>query len=112
MFIPGETVRHQFIIPFAYDEIDHVVISYRQKDNIILEKTITSDFDELTGDTTSIAYDLSQQESLLFTDDNSFTIQLNVYTINGSRHASREMKSSSGIQYYRNVMKGAASNGE
>ena len=110
MFFPGETITHRFIIPFAKGEIDHVVITYKQKDQISLEKTITSNSEDMSEDSafsTKIEYTLSQQESLGFEDDVPFTMQVNVYSVGGSRHASHELKSSSGIQYYREVMTNA-----
>ena len=45
MFFPGETITHSFVIPFAANEIDHVILSYKQNGAIILEKTITSGFE-------------------------------------------------------------------
>lgn len=104
MFFPGETITHRFVIPFAAGEIDHVVLSYKQKEAIILEKTITSGFEKETQNSCSISYEFTQLESLLFSDNVPFTIQCNVYTKANTRHTSFEMKSSNGIQYLREVM--------
>ena len=111
MFFPGETITHRFIIPFAKGEIDHVVISYKQNDHILLEKTITSNSEDMSVDsafTTKIEYTLNQTESLTFDDDLPFTMQINVYSFGGSRHASHEINSSNGMQYFREVMNNAS----
>lgn len=104
MFFPGETITHSFVIPFTANEIDHVILSYKQNGAIILEKTITSGFEAEEAHVTKFDYHLTQNESLLFEDNLTFTIQCNVYTVGGTRHASQEMTSSSGIQYLREVM--------
>lgn len=105
MFFPGETITHRFVIPFSKADIDYVVISYKQNEQIMLEKTITSDLILKDTETTCvIEYDLSQTESLSFDDDLPFSMQLNVYSLNGTRHTSYELKESNGIQYFREVM--------
>lgn len=114
MFHPGETITHRFIIPFGIREIDYVIVSYKQNDHIILEKKITSDQIEDIPETRNLSivqYELTQTESLQFEDwhnegcNNSYTMQLNVYTTNGTRHASNILKEQNGIQYYREVMR-------
>ena len=104
MFFPGETVTHVFYIPFGQAEVDHVVLSYKQNGAIIFEKSITSGFEQESAGTTKVSYAFSQSESLLFEDNSPFTIQCNVFTTGGTRHASYEMNSSSGIQYLRDVL--------
>lgn len=42
MFHPGETLIHEFIIPFIYDTIEKVLVTYKQNDRLILIKEITS----------------------------------------------------------------------
>ena len=110
MFFPGETVTHRFVIPFNANEINHVILSYRQDDRIILEKTITSDYESLSGGTCAVATTLTQQEGLLFADNAGFTVQVNVYTKEGTRHSSFEVRSKSGIQTHRNTMKEVTDN--
>lgn len=81
-----------------------------QNENIILEKTVGSE--SITAQDTSssaVEYQLSQIEGMVFEDPRSggtadWTAQLNVYTKAGSRHTSHEIKSSNGIQYYREIM--------
>lgn len=104
VFFPGETITHRFEIPFAANEIDKVIISYKQKEAIMFEKIVTDGFEVEDQNFTSIAYQLTQGEGLLFADNAPFTIQLNVYTHGGSRHTSYELRSESGIQYVRDVI--------
>ena len=104
MFFPGETITHNFIIPFAKNEIAKVIITYKQNDQIILEKTVTSGFTDEPNQKTSFDYVFSQPESLVFQDNSDFTIQLNVYMISGTRHASYELRGSNGVQYLREVI--------
>ena len=106
MFFPGETITHRFIIPFSKADVDYVVISYKQNEQVMLEKTITSD--QITKETElscRIEYELKQIESLLFDDNMPFTMQLNVYSTSGTRHTSYELSERNGIQYFREVMK-------
>jgi len=104
MFFPGETITHRFVVPFAANEIDKVIISYKQKEAIMFEKTLTSGFVKEDQHITSVEFQLTQGEGLLFADDTPFTVQVNVYTIVGTRHTSHEMNSSSGVQYLREVI--------
>lgn len=104
MFFPGETITHIFVIPFNAKEIDHIVLSYKQNGAIIFEKVVTSGFEKDSENSTRISCSFSQNESLLFEDDSSFTIQCNVHTLAGSRHTSYEMNSQNGIQYLRDVL--------
>ena len=107
MFFPGETIIHKFVIPFEAIDISYVVVSYKQGDDIVFEKTITSGFEEEETNQTSFSFAFTQQESLRFSDNWAYTIQCNVYTKGGSRHTSNELKSSNGIQYLREVMSDA-----
>ena len=104
MFFPGETVTHHFVIPFAANEIDKIIFSYKQKEAIMFEKTLTNGFTSEGESITSVEFALTQGEGLLFADDAPFTIQVNVYTKQGTRHTSHELSSSSGVQYLREVM--------
>lgn len=117
MFHPGETVVHSFIIPFVTSTISQIIVSYRQNDHIILERIITSAMLNLNLQggggalqnfedpaMTKFKIELTQEESLLFNDNEKFYIQLNVYTEAGSRHASCEIDSTSGIQHIREVI--------
>ena len=104
MFFPGETITHRFVVPFAANEIDKAIFSYKQKEAIMFEKIITEGFIREEDHITSIEFQLSQGEGLLFADDAPFTVQVNIYTKVGTRHTSHEMGSSSGVQYLREVV--------
>ena len=103
MFFPGETITHNFVIPFSVNEVQEVTLSYKQNESIMFEKTITSGFVALSTQATRVTHVFTQAETLLFQDNTDFTIQINVYTKGGTRHASHEVKSSSGIQYLREL---------
>ena len=104
MFIPGETITHEFTIPFADDEISKVIVTYKQNNKIILTKPISSGFEQVTQAKTKITVLLSQQESLLFSDKDDYFIQLNVFTNEGARAASAEFRGSTGHQHYKKVI--------
>lgn len=48
MFHPGETVVHNFDIPFAKSSISLILVTYKQDGRIVLERTITSADDVFT----------------------------------------------------------------
>ena len=105
MFHPGETISHTFIIPFAVVELSKVIVTYKQSDHIVLTKTITSGFEQ--GETkakSKVIVTFDQRETLLFEENKPYTIQLNVYTQEGARAASCEIKGSSGVQHYKEVI--------
>ena len=104
MFSPGETVTQVFVIPFVISDVDHVVVSYKQNEVIVLEKTITGGFMEHDESSTSFAVELTQTDSLMFADCDYYNIQVNVYTVGGSRHASKAIRDKNGLQYHREVM--------
>jgi hypothetical protein len=104
VFFPGETITHRFVVPFAVKEINKVVVSYKQHESIILEKTIATGFKGEGTNITSFEIPFSQQDSLVFDDNVPFSMQINVFTNVGTRHTSKEMNSSSGIQYLRDVI--------
>ena len=115
MFYPGETIAHSYVIPFALAEIAKVVVSYKQNEAIILDRVAIppAEGDETTHDyefisidkrITKVIFTFSQAQSLNFKDDQPFTTQINVYTVGGTRHTSHECRSSSGVQYLRDVM--------
>lgn len=103
MFHPGETVTQRFTIPFVASTLSQVIVTYKQGDHLVLVKTITSNFEDVDGKT-RITVVLTQAESLLFNDKMKFTIQLNVFTKDGTRATSREIRSENAIQHYKGVM--------
>lgn len=104
MFFPGETITHQFIIPFQKSEIAKVILTYEQNDQVVLEETITSGFEEIELQKTKFDFVFSQPESLAFQDDSDYSIQLNVYTKGGTRHVSHLLHGYNGVQYLREVI--------
>lgn len=113
MFHPGETVSHVFNIPFLTTDVAKVLITYKQKDHIILVKTITSSnltpvLDELNVPVGSqLTVTLTQEESLKFMEKSVFSVQLNVITTGGARSASNEIEDKTGPQYYKEVISNA-----
>lgn len=105
MFFPAETITHQFVIPFAANEIDKVIFSYKQQDAVMFEKIITTGFVAEEDHVTSVDFQLTQGEGLLFADDTDFTVQVNVFTKAGTRHTSHELRSSTGAQYLRETIR-------
>ena len=124
MFHPGETVVHSFVIPVVKDDIQHVIVTYIQDDDVILERVVTSSNptnfdlafsptyveDQISHETpadkgwSKFFIQLTQQQSLLFKDSVDKYIQVNVLRKDGSRHTSRLISTRSGIQRHREVM--------
>ena len=109
MFHPGETVINNFVIPFEKADISQIIVTYKQFDDIVLERTITSAdrfafIDYSDPAKTKFRIQLSQEESLLFNENTDYKIQLNVYTEGGSRHASCEIRGTNGVQHYKEVI--------
>lgn len=109
MFNPGETVAHQFIIPFVATELAKVVISYKQDGDIMFEKTITSGFEEYqTKANTKFTITFSQEESLTFNPLKDVFAQINVLTVKGARASSKPIKIYTGPQYHKEVISSEA----
>ena len=105
MFCPGETVAHQFSIPFDKSEISKVVVTYKQKDHVVKIIEITSGFqDGEKSSETTFNVQLSQTDTLLFTECHPYSVQLNVLTTSGTRSASNEMEDKTGPQQYKRVI--------
>ena len=109
MFIPGETIRHGFIVPFVANEIEQAVITYKQNDRVVYEKTVSatsedSMIESLDENRSRISFDFTQSASLLFDDNLPFTAQVNIYTVFHSRHTSKPVSSASGSQYHRKIL--------
>ena len=116
MFLPGETIIHEFILPIPKSEVKKVVVTYEQNDRLVITpKVIGSgsvlDYDNKTKSKVQVA--LTQTESLLFEspeinrfNKNSvpFTVQVNVYTTSGSRLTSIPASGATGIQHYREAI--------
>lgn len=90
-FHPGDTVVINFFIPFLASDVAAVVMSIRDKNHIVFEATATSFGDEGNGKT-RVGYTFTQAESLLFDEFSEYWLQLNVFSYNSSRVASKEIK--------------------
>lgn len=106
MFIPGETIAHQFYIPYTRGDVKQISVSYRQDGQVFLVKNVYPPqiTDESSGTGSSFVVTLSQQESLLFKDDFSFKVQLNVIFVSDARAACPEMDGRNGMQHIREVV--------
>lgn len=108
MFIPGETIAQTFELPYAKEEIGQVIISYRQKDRIVLEKIITAQKNMKSTDNgkTIVSSYISEAESLLFEDNCEYRIQINVLFRSGTtsgRSTSLEIAGWTGYQHIRDI---------
>lgn len=114
MFIPGETVVHEFIVPMTSRQIQKVIVTYEQNDHIILEKTLNPGNILSDPQGTKINYTLTQEESLLFASPIErrclseksipYKVQLNIYMKGGIRAVSVPMEGRTGVQHVREVM--------
>lgn len=113
MFLPGETIIHEFKLPVIPKEVSKIVVTYEQNDRIVLVKTISASNVLADGKTSKVQCKLTQAESLLFEspevnrfNKNSvpFTVQVNIYTKTGTRLTSIPASGSTGIQHYREVV--------
>lgn len=112
MFNPGDTITHQFRLPFNCNvlqtEAENILVTYRQNGRIVLIKNAVPLPDheqtDLEGDSTVVEVDLTQQESLSFDNKNDIRIQININYRDGGRISSHELTTHAGIQHYREVM--------
>lgn len=105
MFCPGETVVHQFNIPFAVNDISKVIVTYKQRDHIVKIIPVDSGFTQGESEyETAFSVTLSQNDTLLFEERCPYKAQLNVLTVSGTRSASDEMWDETGPQQYKEVI--------
>lgn len=104
MFIPGETISFQYYIPFVRNDVEKLVVSFKQRDRVILQKIVYPGQIEGEGSNSKVVITLSQEESLLFENNNKFKMQLNVYFIGGARCTSMELVDETGQQHIREVV--------
>lgn len=105
MFIPGETISHEFHIPFVQsDGIRVIYVTYKQNDDVFLIKEVYPGqiTEELPGSHFTVT--LSQQESLLFQNNSNFYVQLNVLFESGARSTSVALKGTNEDQHLREVV--------
>lgn len=103
MFYPGETDRHVFYIPFLASSISSVLVSYKQHNRVIIEKQ-AGDKEAISDTECKVAVDLTQTDTLKFTDDDDIMIQLNVIGTSGGRLTSDPLVVRCGEQYHRQVI--------
>ncbi len=105
MFIPGETVLHSFTMPFQREDIVKVIVSYRQNDDIILERIVyPGQIQNTAGLSSKFNVILSQEESLLFQNNAWYYTQLNVILTGNVRGVCKEMKGYVGLQHINEVV--------
>jgi hypothetical protein len=99
---PYETAIHEFLVPVPAQELEKTIVSYRQNDVILIEKTVTggTEYDETSS---LISVGLSQEETALAVDRLSIQIQLNVITTEGRRIVSDPIMIRGGEQYHKEV---------
>lgn len=84
----GTTPIQIFKLPFFADEITTLRITYKQGDNVVLEKT-EADVEKVDR---TLRYMLSQEESLKFDPKYSAFVQLRCKKRDGSVHATNPKK--------------------
>lgn len=106
MFIPGETIGYRFYIPFVAGDVARIFVSYKQDGKLLVRKTVSPGqiINVAGGGQSYFTLSLTQEESLMFQDDYSYSIQLNVVLTSGARCVSKEMNGSTGIQHIREVV--------
>lgn len=107
---PGETDGHQFIIPFPAEEVEKVMVSYKQHCNVVLNVETTELENTEDGEST-FTIPLSQEDTLKFNGMDQLNIQLNVLLKNGDRRTSNIIELYTGDQFYRHIMDGTISEG-
>ena len=79
--VRGATKEHSFNLPFRYNLVDYIIITYRQNGQIVLTKEYSKEKNELEFkiaefDRTLIYYTLSEDETLKFQPDVLVQVQL------------------------------------
>lgn len=97
-FHPGETFVLNFIIPFSKWDVSTVVLSFRNRDRVAYEAMASSFKVENTEEEEAegiyklrVGFLFSQSDSLMFDENENYTMQLNVFGPNGSRATSKDM---------------------
>lgn len=103
MFYPGETDLHVFTLPFSSDDVGSVLVSYKQKGRVVLEKT-AGNKETLTTASCRVSVELTQSETMRFVDNEAIYIQLNVSGSDGGRITSNPLEVRCGEQYHRSVI--------
>ena len=113
-FQPGETIVLNFLIPFDPMDVKAVVVSFRDDNQVVFEavangfaQTTITDEEGHQVSRLRVGYTLTQGESLMFRENAVYDLQLNVYSPNGSRAASKEYRVETGPQHIKEVGYGA-----
>jgi hypothetical protein len=86
--IRATTPTHRFTLPFDYAEnVSKVLVTYKQGDEIILEKTEK----DITAEGNVMEYTLTQEETKKFAPGKGVSIQVRILGLDGSAMASREI---------------------
>lgn len=80
--IRASTPTHYFTLPTEYniDNIDKILVTYAQKDKVVLEKTK----EDVSFDGATFYYTLTQEETNLFEDNVFVEIQVRIKTSDGN----------------------------
>ena len=103
MFYPGATEIHRFKIPMPATDIGSVLVSYRQRGTLVIEKE--SERIEAVDNESCRAYiEMTEEETLKFEDWVDISAQVNVKSAEGGRIASKPLTVKCGPQFHRAVM--------
>lgn len=103
MFYPGETGYHIFTLPFPAADVASVLVSYKQRDRLIIEKA-AGNKEAVAAEVCRVSLTLTQAETLKFTDKDDISIQLNVMGTQGGRATSVPIVMRCGEQFHRQVI--------
>lgn len=104
MFTPGETITHDFFIPFVPSDLSEVYVTYKQNDHVVYESPAITEFTAEENNYSKFSITFTQMESLMFRDGQRFFIQVNVITQSGGRFTSSIIRGENGDQYKREVI--------
>ena len=102
MIYPGETKEQVFVMPYPYDAIDTAIVTYRQNNAVVFEKT-ADEFEVLTSDKSRFSIALAQEDTLMLKDNIPCYMQVNVILVGDNRKVSAPFMETVGIQYHREV---------
>lgn len=75
----GTTPTHEYELPFETNAIKKIIITYAQRDEIVLEKKT----EDCTMDGTIVSVTLTQEETLRFDSSKHVKIQVKILLFNG-----------------------------
>lgn len=97
---PGETEKHEFLLPFAASMVSKAVISYKQ-DNVVTLEVLVTTFTPINSGACKFEYTLTQKQSLQLRNMTECRIQVNVYSIYNDRIVSKPIRVIVGEQFHR-----------